>query len=115
MAKALNFRAFAQPTLPINMNDTEETLFTVTAPSVELVETLEANKDAIVEAISKGDRDSLDEVWALAAKLISCNREGRTVTAEELKGRYGMTYGMLFAFFKVYEDDFLAEINTAKN
>ena len=111
---SINFRKFAQPTLPINMNDAEETLFTVTAPTVELVETLEANKDAIVEAISKGDRGSLNEIWTLAARLISCNREGRIVTAEELKGRYRMSYEMLIYFLTIY-GEFIAEIEAAKN
>lgn len=114
MARSLNFRSFAQPTLPINMNDTEETLFTVITPSVELTERLEANQDEINAIFEKGDRSSLDEAWKLAADLISCNREHRQVTAEELKGRYGMTYHMLFAFFKVY-GDFLEEIESAKN
>lgn len=114
MAKALNFRKFAQPTLPINMNDAEETLFTVTTPSVELVERLEANQTDILTAIKRGDRESLGEVWSLAADLISCNREGRQVTAEELKGKYGMTYQMLFVFFNAYEE-FLGEIKSAKN
>ncbi len=114
MAKGLNFRNFAQPTLPINMNDAEETLFTVTQPTVELVERLEANKDEIVAAFEKGDRDSLGELWSLAAKLISCNRECRQVTAAELKGRYGMGYEMLLAFFTAY-GEFIDEINSAKN
>lgn len=114
MAKSLNFRSFAQPTLPINMNDAEETLFTVTTPSVELVEKLDANKDEIIAAFKKGDRNSLDEIWSLAASLISCNREGRQVTAEELKGRYGMDYRMLFAFYQVY-GEFIDEIEAAKN
>lgn len=114
MAKALNFRKFAQPTLPVNMNDAAETLFTITTPSVELVERLEANQAEIVAAIKKGDRESLEEVWSLAADLISCNREGRQVTVEELKGKYGMTYQMLFVFFNAYEE-FLGEIKSAKN
>lgn len=114
MAKGLNFRNFAQPTLPINMNDAEETLFTVTAPRVELVERLEANQDAIVAVFEKGDRESLEEIWKLAADLISCNRECRQVTAEDLKGRYGMSYEMLLAFFKVY-GEFIDEIENAKN
>lgn len=114
MAKALNFRNFAQPTLPINMNDTEETLFTLTQPSVEMVERLEANQAEIVATFEKGDRDSLDEIWKLAADLISFNREGRKVTAGELKGKYGMSYEMLFAFFAAY-GEFIDEINSAKN
>ena len=114
MAKGLNFRNFAQPTLPINMNDAEETLFTITAPTVELVERLEANQDAIIAVFEKGDKESLDELWKLAADLISCNREHRRVTAEELKGKYGMRYEMLFAFITAY-GEFVAEIESAKN
>lgn len=114
MAKGLNFRSFAQPTLPITMNDACGTLITVTAPTVELAERLEANQDAIVAVFSKGDRESLDELWSFAADLISCNREHRTVTAADLKGTYGMSYEMLFAFFVAY-GDFIAEIENAKN
>lgn len=114
MAKSLNFRQFAQPTLPITMNDAEETLFTLTAPSVELVERLEANQETLLATFNKGDRESLNEVWNLAAALISCNREGRQVTADELKSRYGMNYVMLFAFLGAY-GEFIAEIENAKN
>ena len=114
MAKMLNFRHFAQPTLPLAMNDADETPFTLIAPSVELVERLEANQDAIVATFQKGDRESLDAIWDLAASLISCNREGRKVTVDDLKGRYGMSYQMLFAFLTAY-GEFIAEIESAKN
>ena len=114
MAKTLNFREFAQPTLRIQMNDAESTPFTLTAPSVELVERLEANQDALVATFKKGDRESLNAVWQLAADLISNNREGRQVTAEDLKGRYGMSYRMLLAFYDAY-GEFIAEIEAAKN
>lgn len=114
MAKGLNFRNFQQPTLPITMNDAEETQLTVTTPNVELIERLEANRDAIVAVFQKGDRQSLDELWKLAADLISCNREHRAVTPEELKGKYGMTYEMLFAFMVCYQE-FVNEIEAEKN
>ena len=114
MAKALNFRNFAQPTLPITMNDKDETLFTVTQPTVELVERLEANKDEIVATFQRGDRGSLEALWDLAADLISCNREHRQVTVAELKGKYGMSYEMLFAFFAGIME-LLEEIESAKN
>lgn len=114
MAKGLNFRSFAQPTLPITMNDAQETLFTLTAPTVELVERLEANQENIVAILRQGDRESLDELWNFAADLISCNREHRSVTAGELKGRYGMTYEMLFAFIVAY-GEFINEIKSVKN
>lgn len=114
MAKSLNFRQFAQPTLPITMNDAAETVFTLTAPSVELVEQLEANQKALLDTFKKGNRESLDEIWNLAARLISCNRECRQVTVEDLKGKYGMTYQMLFIFLEAY-GEFIAEIEAAKN
>lgn len=114
MAKGLNFRNFSQPMLPINMNDAEETLFTLVSPTVEMVERLEANKDSIISVIEKGDRESFNELWKLAADLISCNRENRKVTVEELKGKYGMNYVMLLAFFTVY-NEFIGEIENEKN
>lgn len=114
MAKVLNFRNFAQPTLPIQMNDAGETLFTLVAPTVELVERLEANQDAIVETFQQGDKTSLDALWDFAADLISCNREGRQATAADLKGKYGMSYAMLLAFFTAY-GEFIHEIESAKN
>ena len=114
MAKGLNFRSFAQPTLPINMNDAEETLFTVTTPSVELTERLEANQDTIIATFKSGDRESVDALWSLAADLISCNREHRKVTPEELKGKYGVSYEMLMAFYISYIE-FIEEIKNAKN
>ena len=114
MAKSLNFRSIAQPTLTITMNDAEETVFTITTPSVELVERLEANQETLLETFKKDDRETLDEIWKLAADLISCNREGRRVTTEELKGRYGMGYKMLLIFFDAY-GEFINEIENAKN
>lgn len=114
MAKGLNFRNFTQPTLPITMNDKDGTLFTVITPTVELVERLEANKEAINEVFERGDQSTIDAVWDLAARLISCNQECCTVTAEDLKGRYRMTYRMLFLFFRAY-GEFINEIESEKN
>jgi hypothetical protein len=114
MAKGLNFRNFEQPTFPINMNDAAETLFTCVAPTVELIERLEANKDTIIAVFGAKDRASVEELWKLTADLISCNREGRKVTAEELKGKYGMSYSMLGAFIVGY-GEFVNEIKYAKN
>ena len=96
------------------MNDPEGTVFTLTAPTVELTERLKANQDEILATFRKGDTSSLEEIWRLAAGLINCNREGREVTVDELKGRYHLNYEMLFAFLTTY-GEFVAEIETAKN
>ena len=114
MARVLDFNKFEQPSLPIVMKDENRTKFTVIAPSVELIHKLEANREAIDEALKNGGDDSIEKCWELAAELISCNEEGRQVTAEELKEKYCMTYVMLFAFFKVY-GELVDEIESAKN
>lgn len=114
MATGLNFRNFAQPTFPINMNDADETLFTCVAPTVELVERLEANQADIVAVFRSKDRSSIEELWKLVADLISCNREGRKVTPAELKGKYGMTYEMLGLFIASY-GEFIQEVRRTKN
>jgi hypothetical protein len=96
------------------MKDADRTKFTVVAPSVELIQKLEANQEEIEKALKKGDESSIAKAWDLAAELISCNEEGRHVTAEDLQNKYGMTYVMLFAFFKVY-GELVDEIESAKN
>lgn len=113
MARVLDFNKFEQPSLPLVMKDENRTKFTVIAPPVELIQKLEANKEAIVEALEKGD-DRIEKCWELAAELISCNEEGQQVTAKELEEKYRMTYVMLFAFFKVY-GELIDEIESAKN
>lgn len=114
MARILDFNKFEQPSLPLVMKDADHTKFTVIAPSLELIQKVEANQEDIVTALEKGDEDSLAKAWDLAAELISCNEEGRQVTAEELQEKYGMNYVMLFAFFKVY-GELVDEIESAKN
>lgn len=114
MARSLNFRSFEQPTLPICMNDAEGTMITVTAPSVELVERLEANQHTILAAFRGSEQEAIEELWNFAASLISCNREGVQVTAADLKGRYALSYQMLFAFYTAY-GEFIDEIKAAKN
>lgn len=113
MARVLDFNKFEQPSLPLVMKDENRTKFTVIAPSVELIQKLEANKEAIDKALEKGD-DSIEKCWELAAELISCNEERRQVTAKELEEKYRMTYVMLFAFFEVY-GELIDEIESAKN
>lgn len=114
MARVLDFNKFEQPTLPLVMKDAAQTKFNVTAPSVELIQKLEANRDDLEKALKNGDENSIAKAWDLAADLISCNEEGRHVTAEDLQEKYGMNYVMLFAFFHVYQE-LVNEIESAKN
>ena len=114
MAKKLDFNAIAQPTLELVMRDTNKTHITVTTPSVELVEKLEANLDDITAACNKKDANSMTVCYDLAAEFISNNQEGITITGQELREVYGVDYTLLFAFFIAYQD-LINEIKSAKN
>lgn len=115
MAKILDFNSFEQPTLPIVMKDEKKTTFTVTAPSEELIEKLDANRVEITEKLKNAkDLNSLNALYEFAAELISCNEEHVEITGEELKTTYKVNYMMLFAFYVAYMQ-FVNEIKNAKN
>lgn len=114
MAKMLDFNKFDQPTLPLIMRDDAKTHVTVVAPSEELIEKLEANKDEIVKACGNKDAGSLAQCYDLAAELISCNEEGLAMTGKELKEVYKVNYLMLYAFLASYLE-FVNDIKSAKN
>jgi superfamily II DNA or RNA helicase len=64
--------------------------------------------------LSGGDRESVELCYDLAARLINCNRSFITVTAEELRKKYGLDLEGLVVFYSAYAD-FIQEINSAKN
>lgn len=114
MARKLDFNALEQPTLEVVLRDENKTHITVMVPSVELVEKLEANGESITAACKRKDAHSMQVCYDLAAELMSCNEENLTITGEELRAKYGVGYGLLFAFLVAY-NDFVAEIKNAKN
>ena len=119
MAKTLDFNLFNQPTLPLVMCDAEHTPFTVTVPTEELVEELEALAPNLNTIFKSDNPTAHDAVYKLAAKFISCNLEGLQVTAEELKTKYWPKSRLtnqlyLLRFFSAYLD-FINEIKEAKN
>jgi hypothetical protein len=63
--------------------------------------------------------DSMDACYDLAARVMSCNRQGISVTVDDLKNKYwpkdkvaNQLY--LLTFFKAYVD-FIEELKQAKN
>lgn len=114
MAKTLDFNALKMPKLPLVMSDADRTKITVTAPPEGLVEELAAAGPELKRTVESGDAEGVRACYDLAARLMSCNLSGLTVTAEELRGKYGLDiYGLMF-FFNAYTD-FINEIQNAKN
>ena len=114
MAKTLDFNVIAPPTLPLIMRDDRRTEIIVTTPTEGLVEELQATLPELQSVLSGGDRESVELCYDLAARLINCNRSFITVTAEELRKKYGLDLEGLVVFYSAYAD-FIQEINSAKN
>lgn len=114
MARMLDLNALDQPILEIALRDEARTIFRLTTPTVALVERFVAAKGEISEITKSRNVEKIKKLYALAADLISCNADYITVTAEELRDRYRVTFGDLVVIFAAYLD-FIREFNSAKN
>ena len=114
MAKTLNFRTLMAPTLPLVMNDDHGTEITVTAPTEGLVEELNAVAPNMKAALEADEKEATPVIYDLAARLISCNKQGIQVTADDLRGKYKLNLEALIVFYNTYVD-FLEEVASAKN
>ena len=114
MAKTLNFNTINPPTLPLVMSDPDQTQITVTTPTEGMVEELQEMAPALDKVVKANDAESIKAVYTLAAKLMSCNREGLQVTVDDLRGKYRLGLETLIVFFNAYLD-FLDEFKNAKN
>ena len=114
MAKTLNFNTIVPPTLPLVMRDEAQTEITVIAPLEALVEELQAVAPHMIEMLTGDESEATPVIYDLAARLISCNKEGLQVTADDLRDKYKLNLEALIVFYNVYLD-FLSEITNAKN
>lgn len=118
MAK-LDFNALTAPVLDLTMADEDHTKITVTTPTEGLVEELEAMRERASDIFSAENPESIDACYNLAARVISCNRQGLQVSVEDLKTKYWPKERManqlyLLAFFKAY-NEYIEEIKQEKN
>ena len=114
MAKLLDLNALDQPVLEIALRDENRTIFRLTTPTVSLVEKFTAAKAEISEIAKSRNVDKIKKLYELTAELISCNADYITVTAEDLRDKYRVTFGDLVVIFAAYLD-FIREFNSAKN
>lgn len=114
MAKVLDFNIITPPTLPLVMRDDQRTEIIVSTPSEQMVEELQALSPELSKILHGNDVESIKAVYGLAAKLISCNRSGLRVTADDLKDKYKLNLESMIVFYNVYLD-FINEIINAKN
>lgn len=114
MAKILDLNALDQPVLELTLRDEKRTTFKLTTPTTRLVERFIEAKTEVGAVAKTQDADKIKKLFELAAEIISCNADYITVTAEELRDTYRLTFGDLVVIFAAYLD-FIKEFNNAKN
>lgn len=114
MNRKLDLNALEQPTLELTLLDANKTTVHMTLPETKLVEKLITITPELKAVASSGDAGSIKKLYELAADLISNNEEGITVTAEDLRDKYGVRFAHLVFIFNDYLD-FINEIKAEKN
>lgn len=114
-SRFIDFNAIEQPTLDVAMRDKDKTVLHLVAPTVELIEKLQA-LEPVLTKMKKGDNavESLKKLYTLYAEVFSNNEDGIKVTAEDLRDRYKLNLVHLIQLYAPYMD-FIADINNAKN
>lgn len=113
MVKTLDFNVIERPTLRLVMRDEAKTTVNVVCPTEGLIEELEEVQPRLTSAVN-GNAESTRLAYGLAAKLISCNLEGRLFTVEELRGPCKWGLETLVIFYSHYID-FINGIVEQKN
>ena len=114
MAKMLDLNALEQPILEVKLRDENHTIFRLTTPTTKLVERFISAKSEMSAVASSRDVEKIKKMFELTAELISCNADYITVTAEELRDKYRLTFGDIVVIFAAYLD-FIKDFNNAKN
>lgn len=115
MAEAIDFSTGRKPTLPLILRDAAgERRVRVTTPTLDLMQEIRGNLPALQALLEGVSDESREAVFDLAARLISCNRDGLTVTGQELIDKYDLDEEDLTVFFSEYLD-FIEGLAGAKN
>lgn len=114
MVKTLNLNDVKFLSLHLVLKDEAQTSIHLTTPTVDLVEKLQQDLPTLQEKLRKGDKDSIELMYKLAADFININRERLKVDSESLRKVYNIELGDLLVFFSAYLD-FIAEIKNSKN
>lgn len=114
MSKTLDFNTLKRPTLTLVMQDEDKTRIVLTCPSVDLMEELRDSLPELEPVLSAGDREGIEAIYDLTARLVNCNRSFIKVTGADLREKYGMGLEDLIVFYQAYVS-FIGEINETKN
>ncbi len=110
----LDFNAIQQPTWPIKLKDDAQTIVNIAAPTVELLERLQAAAPELAAVAQTKDGRAVRKIYNLVADLMNCNDDGFTFTGDELLTKYRLSFLDVIRFTSGYLN-FIKDINDAKN
>lgn len=110
MPRVLDLNTAQSSLLELTLQDEKHTMLQLDIPTEALVRELEGLTPEL-EKIKTGDRSSVEMIYDLAARLISCNLDYVTVTGEELRTKYRMNLVSAINFFSAYFDAIQALID----
>lgn len=112
--KTLDLNKAKRPSFMLTLQDEEQTKVTITIPSEGLIAEMQSLAPDLMDTIKNGDKEGIEAVYNMAADLISCNRDFKKFTGEELREKYNMDLESAVLFFSAYMD-FITDITNEKN
>lgn len=114
MSRIVDFNRFRPPILTVPLMDEAKTVLHVVPPTVDLQEELRARSAELSALLMGGGDETVGAFYTLAANLMSCNRDLKRITGEQLRVVYNLDTEDLIVFFDAYSD-FLKELEASKN
>jgi len=114
MENIVNFNRHRPPVLRVELLDDQNTVLHVVPPTVDLQEELRTRHTDLHALLAGGEEEKREALFDLAARLMSCNRNMRKVTAEQLRTTYNLDEEDMVVFFEAYAD-FIRRLENAKN
>ena len=112
--RTLDLNTAKRPTLELTLQDEARTKIRISTPTEGLIEEVQQLSPDMLDIIREGNQEGINMVYDLAAKLMSCNRDFKTFTGEELREKYNMDLESAVIFFSAYMD-FITDITNEKN
>lgn len=109
-----DFNAIQKPTWPVKLADADQTVVHLSYPSLELAERLTTMSAGLKEIVNQNNSETVRKAFEVVAAVMSCNEDGLTFTAEDLRDKYHMTLLGMARFTAGYLT-FMQEANNAKN
>ena len=102
MARVLDLNQVQGSLLDVTLTDEQQTVLHLDIPTEALVQEMQAMRPEI-RKIKSGDKNAVDMLYEITARILSCNQDYITVTKDDLQsGKYKMNLVYLVSIFGAY-------------